>query len=92
MIRHLDRHSDLLKPARIIWVDDHSENNRAVVSILRQYDAYVDTPTSNQEVFGVLERAEYDVIVTDVGRDSEGENSKLKGVELANELFRRWGQ
>lgn len=92
IVDRLQRNASLLARARIVWVDDHPENNVPVVQLLRQYGAAVETPTSNAEALPLMQGSLYDVVVSDVARDDEGENSDLKGIELAKEINARWGQ
>ena len=85
------RNADLLLRARILWADDHPENNLPVVELLRRYGASVDTPRSNADALKLLQANRYDVVISDVARDHEGPGSSRKGVELAEQVFRRWG-
>ena len=92
VIERLRTHADLLAGARILWVDDHPENNLALIELLREFKASVDTPRSNSEAFALLRASRYDVIISDVGRDNEVRGSELKGLELARTVFDHWGQ
>jgi CheY-like chemotaxis protein len=89
VVDRLRTHADLLARARILWVDDHPENNIALIELLRQFRATVDTPRSNSEAFSLLDASRYDVIVSDVARDNEGPGSDLKGIEFARTVFER---
>ena len=91
VIDRLQRNSDLLQRARILWADDHPEYNVPIVELLRQYGASVDTPRSNDNALSLLGAKRYDVVISDVSRDNEGPGSDLKGVELAEEVFKGWG-
>jgi CheY-like chemotaxis protein len=90
VIDRLQRNADLVGRARLLWADDHPENNLPIVELLRHYGASVDTPRSNAEAIHLLQAGRYDVVVSDVARDSEGPRSR-QGVELASEVFSRWG-
>jgi hypothetical protein len=98
LIHRLDRNADLVKEARILWVDDRPENNVALVELLRKMGARIDTPQTNDDAFALLRSPSnrYDVIISDVGRDvgpdSEDERSDLKGVDFAEDVFGTWGQ
>jgi CheY-like chemotaxis protein len=92
VVDRLQRNADLLADARILWVDDHPENNTPVIDLLRRFGSVVETPRSNSEAVALLAGARYDVIISDVSRDDEGPNSELMGVELASEVFARWSQ
>lgn len=90
VIDRLQRNSDLVRRARILWADDHPENNFPIVELLRRFGASVDTPRSNAEALSLLRANRYDVVISDVARDNEGPGSDLKGVELAEEVFKGW--
>lgn len=92
VLARLDRNADLLKRARLIWVDDHPENNTSIIDLLRKFGASVDTPRSNQEALAMLRQSFYDVVVSDVGRDSEGERGHLAGIDLAAAVHAQWGR
>ena len=92
VVDRLQRNADLLADARILWVDDHPENNTPVIELLRRFGAVVETPRSNSEALGLLAGARYDVVISDVSRDDEGPNSEMMGVELAAQVFARWSQ
>jgi CheY-like chemotaxis protein len=86
VIDRLQSHAALLRRARILWVDDHPENNTPITELLRRLGASVDTARSNADAFALLRTSRYDVIISDVGRDDEGPGSDLKGVELASNV------
>jgi CheY-like chemotaxis protein len=92
VIDRLQAHAPLLAKARILWVDDHPENNAALVDLLRQFGASVDTPRSNADAFELLGTSRYDVVISDVARDDENPGGDLKGVEFANAVFEHFGQ
>jgi CheY-like chemotaxis protein len=90
IIDRLQRQADRLRTARILWVDDHPENNTPITTLLREYGAAVDAPRTNATALGLLSAAAYDVIITDVARDNEGPNSAMMGIELARSVFDRY--
>jgi CheY-like chemotaxis protein len=92
VFNRLQRNADLLRGCRILWVDDHPDNNVAILDILRKYGALVETPLSNRDALSLLGSSRYDVILSDVGRDSEEPNGKLKGIEFAEAVFAQWSQ
>lgn len=92
VLHRLERNEDLLRNARLLWVDDHPENNDSVAALLGRFGAKIDTPRTNDEAMRLLRGTRYDVIISDVARDNEGPDSDLKGIELANEVFQRFGQ
>lgn len=91
VLDRLQRNSELLARARILWADDHPENNTAISDLLRQFGATVDTPRTNEHALALMEASRYDVVVSDLARDGEGPGSDLKGLELADAVHRRWG-
>jgi CheY-like chemotaxis protein len=91
VVARLRGHEELLRRARILWVDDHPENNLPVAGLLRHFGASVDLPRSNAEAIGLMGAGRYDVVISDVARDDEGAGSELKGIELAELIFDRWG-
>ena len=92
VLQRLTRNADLLGRARILWVDDHPENNESIVALLRQFGSRVDTPRTNSQALQLRQSTTYHVIISDVARDMEGPNSSLKGLDLAQEVFNRFGQ
>lgn len=92
ILDRMQRNAELLARARILWVDDHPESNTAVIELLRRFGAAVETPRSNAEALALLRGSRYDVIITDVARDHEGQGSDLKGIELADQVYAGWTQ
>jgi CheY-like chemotaxis protein len=89
VLARLRRSYDLIDGARILWVDDHPTNNSPIVDLLRHYGASIDLALSNSEGIRLLEATSYDVILSDVGRDDEGDGQDLKGVEFAQYVASR---
>lgn len=92
VLNRVERNADLLARARVLWVDDHPENNTPIVDLLRHFGTKVDTPRSNNAALALLATTRYDAIVSDVARDEEGPTSNLKGVELALQLYEQFRQ
>ena len=84
ILARLARNADLLSRARLVWVDDHPENNTSIVELLTRFGATVDTPTSNDAA------NRYDVVLSDVGRDQVGNDAARKGITLATAVFDRF--
>ena len=49
VVDRLQSHASMLAQARILWVDDHPENNSALLDLLRQFGASVDTSRTNSD-------------------------------------------
>lgn len=89
----LERNADLLARARILWVDDHPENNIPITDLLRRYGAVVDTARSNPEAEALLRTSRYDVVLSDVARDQEAATGHMPpGLILAHHVQRSTGQ
>lgn len=61
----------LLKSARILWVDDNPKNNNDIVDVLNILGMAVRYARTNSEALDKIKRHEFDVIISDLGRDSE---------------------
>lgn len=92
VLSRVERNADLLGRSRVLWVDDHPENNTAIIELLRYFGSVVETPRSNLDALALLSTTRFDVVISDVARDNEGPNSQLKGVELAQHVFEHSGQ
>lgn len=92
VIERIDRLSPLLSSARILWVDDHPENNTPIVQLFERYGATVDVVVSNSLAMRRLQGTRYDAVISDVSRDNEPPGTHLRGIELADEVFARTGQ
>jgi DNA-binding response OmpR family regulator len=73
------------RPVRILWVDDRHEGNRAEMTRLQQMGFTVDTATSNAQAATQLQGREYDLVISDIQRDSSG--SGLEGLQLPREVI-----
>jgi CheY-like chemotaxis protein len=92
VLNRVERNADLLGRARVLWVDDHPENNRPIVDLLDRFGAVVETPRSNAAALELMKTTHFHVVLSDVGRDDEGPEQRLAGVRLAEEVFARTGQ
>jgi CheY-like chemotaxis protein len=75
IVKRLERSADLLKTAKILWVDDHPENNLNEAGVLRSFGASIEVATTTQQGFDLLSRRKFDVVISDIareGRDDEG--------------------
>jgi CheY-like chemotaxis protein len=62
------------RDARILWVDDHPENNAIVERpILTSLGAQITVALSNKEAADFLRRGDYDLVITDMSRDAGNE-------------------
>ena len=88
VIERLAARRSLLARARILWVDDHPENNAPIAELLTSYGAHIDTARDNKTALQLLGANAYQAVISDVGRDHE---PGMPGIDLADEVFRRNG-
>jgi hypothetical protein len=62
------RNRSLLNGARILWADDHPENNLWERRSLRSLGATIDVVVDSAEVSDRLRRNEYEVVISDRGQ------------------------
>ena len=67
---------------RILWVDDRPKNNSLLVASLEEQGAKVDIALSTEEGIDRFKSAQYDFIISDMGRP-EGEKA---GIDLAMKI------
>ncbi len=91
VIDRMQRNVEVLRGAGVLWVDDHPENNMPLIELLQEFGVSVDTSRSNEEALRLLRTSRYNTVISDVARDNEGTSSRLKGVELADQVFSGWG-
>jgi CheY-like chemotaxis protein len=79
--------SSLLRYAgkRILWVDDHPENNTYEVQLFKSLGMIVDQSTSTANALSDLSRDTYDVVITDMRRGTDN----LAGYELLGGMNQR---
>lgn len=70
-----------LKGFRMLWVDDHPENNFALRQLLGQFEIQTHIATSNAEAIEAVKRNDFDLVISDFSRD-DGPN----GAALLTEL------
>ena len=76
LARRLERRRALISGARILWIDDHPDNNAIEIGLLRSFGAIVDMGRSNQDASERLDSAVYDVVLSDITRDNDDEDGK----------------
>jgi DNA-binding response OmpR family regulator len=69
---------------KILWVDDHPERNAREIAALIQAGVVVDLAKSNSEAAEELRGREYDLLVSDIGRDDPQRPSG--GLDLVKDL------
>jgi CheY-like chemotaxis protein len=91
----VEKNTVAINNTKILWVDDNSKNNQAVIDALKKDSYKVQTVTSNAMALKYLQkRYSYDIVITDLGRDNKntGESSisflkELKGLIEADNVI-----
>ncbi|GAA1506522.1 hypothetical protein GCM10009677_43790 [Sphaerisporangium rubeum] len=82
VLRRLDHAAGYLKGGRILWVDDLPVNNVYLTEVFRELGMKVDQVTSTDEALSQLNRASYDVVISDVNRGTDGQ----AGIKMLQEF------
>ena len=73
---------DLPEPKRVLWVDDHPENNTTEVGALTKLQIEVAAVRSTEEALARLSETSghggFDLVISDWGRDAEGPLAGLR--------------
>jgi CheY-like chemotaxis protein len=79
------------EPPRILWVDDHPENNAFLIASLYDQAADVVEVATTDEALEELTRTPeaYDVVISDMGRKERGVERPLAGVDLVRRAKER---
>jgi hypothetical protein len=71
IVRRLERSSDVLRGARLLWVDDRPENNNDEAAILSTFGVAIEFTTTTQQALEFLSSQQFDVVISDM--DHEGQ-------------------
>ena len=72
----------------ILWVDDKPMNNVYEASVLKRLGASILFARSTDEALAFINRDNFDLIISDVHRDENGQSNPNAGYELLEELGR----
>jgi CheY-like chemotaxis protein len=61
----------------VLWVDDYPENNAFEMDALLRNQIAVDQAASTREAVGKATSRSFDAIITDIGREADGEDAGL---------------
>ncbi|WP_076416591.1 response regulator [Shewanella sp. UCD-KL12] len=67
---------------RVLWIDDHPENNRKEREFLRSQNIGVYSTTSSKEAVRLIGLYRYDLIISDMGREEDA----IAGLKLLESL------
>jgi CheY-like chemotaxis protein len=70
-ISRLQHAAEFLQGGRILWVNDHPEWNSALISLFRQSGMTVTTARSTDEAMSLVNRESFDLVITDMHRETE---------------------
>lgn len=71
VLARIKRHGDVLRDARVLWIDDAPENCRNERKMFHEMQVMVDLALSGHDAFRRLEWSEYDLIISDIARDDD---------------------
>ena len=74
---------------KILWVDDHPENNKYEANLFSELGARIHFARSTKEALQQLDHGAYDLIITDVNRIEDGRDNPVAGFELITETETR---
>ena len=69
---------------RILWVDDHPENNIGEIDLLRRRGVVIDVAATNSGAIQLAKGRSYNLVLSDIGRDNN--ETANAGLELPKEL------
>lgn len=74
-----------VRPVDVLWVDDKPDNNINEVLMLRDLGLSITQTLSTKNARRYLDRAHFDLVITDIGRDPD----RRAGISLLKELRQR---
>jgi len=80
--RRLERSFAITSGARVLWVDDHPDNNRLEAEVLEQAGISIDRAPDTAEALKLYARRPYDVVISDRQRGTDTN----AGFDLAKQL------
>lgn len=85
VLRRAEMVGQMMRGARILWVDDHPENNEYEHRIMRSLGAIVDTARSSAEARSMLSRTNYALVISDIDRDGVPD----EGLRFLEDMYER---
>lgn len=87
-VSRLQHAAEILRGGRILWVDDNPEWNLPLIQLFRRLGMTVDTSRSTDEAISNLRSRRYDLILSDMRRDTE-HPAQSAGITLLDALERQ---
>lgn len=93
LAERLHSHRDLVQGAHLLWVDDHPENNEAMVELLSRFGVKIEIALNNAEAYSTLTRhpQRFQVLISDMGRDDEPAAGDFPGAAFATRALELTG-
>ena len=66
----------------LLWVDDYPSNNAFLIEQFRKDGIDVDISISTSEAVEKIDRIDFDLIISDLGRLENGSNKSMAGLDL----------
>lgn len=79
------------RAARVLWVDDRPANNEAERKWLRPHGIVFDSVVSTEEALEQLTNENYDLVITDLGREHSSDQSATAGAAFLDQPIVRQG-
>lgn len=73
-------------PKRILWVDDYPSNNATIVAHLTNLGMKVETALTTKEGLERFHADQFDMVITDMGRNEEGSENPHAGIDLTKAI------
>ncbi|MET7470358.1 response regulator [Micromonospora sp. NPDC005686] len=87
-VSRLQHAAEMLKGGQILWVDDNPEWNLPLMQLFRRLGMTVDTSRSTDGAISKLRSRQYDLIISDMRRDTE-QPAQSAGITLLDALDRQ---
>ena len=83
VLTRIKRHLNYFKNTRILWVDDHPENNKNEIRMFSELGVEIDPAKDLKEASDLMKHNPYDLVFSDM---IHGDNKKA-GLDLLDMLF-----
>jgi CheY-like chemotaxis protein len=87
-VSRLEHAAEFMTGRTILWVDDHPEWNTPVATLFRRVGMTVETVKSTRDALDALRGTSFDLIITDMRRETE-EPGTTAGVTLLDALAKQ---
>lgn len=71
ILKRAQNHLEVIKDARILWIDDVPENNINEWKMLLQLNAKIEIAKTTESALDMLKKNTYDLIISDMARNDE---------------------